>query len=481
VVTPTEMFEHHSSDAVRYWAASARLGIDATFDEQQMRVGRRLAIKILNASRFGLTLEAAEGEIVDPLDRSMLRRLADVVDEATRALEEYEHAKALDVVERFFWGFTDDYLELVKSRAYGTYGAEAAASAIASLRLALSVLLRLFAPFLPYATEEVWSWWRQGSIHRAPWPKAAELTEAAPTADPLVYEVGSWVLGEVRKAKALAKRSLRVEVERVTVRDAPERLAALGVVERDVREAGNVRRSSPRSTSPRSRSPFPAGESAVRFFAGGRRLDARAPEHMPKPDLDGSGPRRPARLAARTDDHVTGRTRRRRRLDVALAAALHTASRQGCSRRRTCRRSPNGSSSRGEPMAGRVRAEYEHLLPYLEDRRRRTAASTLLRAPPRLAYLWFADKPVRLGVFEVGMGGTWDATNLVAGDVAVICPIGLDHPELGATVAEVAAEKAEIVKASKTVVVRDQEPDALAIVKARALEVGTQVLLEHQK
>ncbi|MGH2635244.1 MAG: valine--tRNA ligase, partial [Actinomycetota bacterium] len=186
VVTPTEMFEHHSADAVRYWAASARLGMDATFDEQQMRVGRRLAIKLLNASRFGLSFEAAEGEVADPLDRSMLRRLSEVVGETTRALEDYEHARALDLTERFFWGFTDDYLELVKGRAYGSHGPEAAGSAIASLRLALSTLLRLFAPFLPYVTEEVWSWWREGSVHRAAWPAPEELATSE-GGDPVVY------------------------------------------------------------------------------------------------------------------------------------------------------------------------------------------------------------------------------------------------------------------------------------------------------
>ena len=240
VVTPTEMFERHSADAVRYWAASARLGIDATFDEQQMRVGRRLAIKILNASRFVLSLEAAEAEVSDPLDRSMLRRLSDVVEESTRALEDYEHARALDVTERFFWSFTDDYLELVKSRAYGAHGAAAAGSAVASLRLALGVLLRLFAPFLPYVTEEVWSWWRQGSIHRSPWPAPTELADASAGGDAVVSEVAAWVLGEVRREKALAKRSLRTEAERVVVRDAEGRLKVLGGVERDLREAGNI-------------------------------------------------------------------------------------------------------------------------------------------------------------------------------------------------------------------------------------------------
>jgi valyl-tRNA synthetase len=240
VVTPTAPLEQYGSDAVRYWAASARLGIDATFKEEQIKIGRRLAIKVLNASRFALSLEGTEGAIVDPLDRSMLHRLSEVVGEATRALEDYEHARALDVTERFFWGFTDDYLELVKGRAYGTHGAEAAGSAIASLRLALDVLLRLFAPFLPYVTEEVWSWWRKGSIHRASWPAPGGLEEAAAGADPLGYETAAWVLGEVRKSKALAKRSLRAEVERVVVHDRGERLKALAEVEGDVREAGNV-------------------------------------------------------------------------------------------------------------------------------------------------------------------------------------------------------------------------------------------------
>jgi valyl-tRNA synthetase len=240
VVTPTEMFERHSADAVRYWASNARLGIDATFDEQQMRVGRRLSIKILNASRFALSLGAPEGEIADPLDRSMLHRLAQVAADATRALEDYDHAKALDVTERFFWGFTDDYLELVKSRAYGTHGAQAAGSAIASLRLALSIQLRLFAPFLPYVTEEVWSWWKRGSIHRASWPEPAELAAATAGADPLVCELAAWILGEVRRVKALNRLSLRAEVERVVVRDRRERLRALDGVERDIREAGNI-------------------------------------------------------------------------------------------------------------------------------------------------------------------------------------------------------------------------------------------------
>ncbi|HSL10274.1 MAG TPA: valine--tRNA ligase [Actinomycetota bacterium] len=239
VVVPTEVFERHSSDAVRYWAGSARLGYDAAFDEQQMKVGRRLAIKILNASRFALSMEAAPGDVTEPLDRSMLASLREVVRQATEAFDDYEHAKALDLVERFFWGFTDDYLELVKQRAYGVHGAEKAGSAVAALHQALDVLLRLFAPFLPYVTEEVWSWWREGSVHRAAWPSASEL-DVADGADPEIYEVSAGALTAIRKEKALAKVSLRIPVERATVRDTGARLAKLELGAADLREAGNV-------------------------------------------------------------------------------------------------------------------------------------------------------------------------------------------------------------------------------------------------
>ena len=152
VVTPIDLFDQYGSDAVRYWAASARLGIDTAFEEAQIKVGRKLAIKILNASRFVLSFDAPTGAVTDPLDRSMLETLRGVVREATEALEAYDHARALDAVERFFWGFTDDYLELVKNRVYGNDGPDAAASAGTALRTALDALLRLLAPFLPYVT-----------------------------------------------------------------------------------------------------------------------------------------------------------------------------------------------------------------------------------------------------------------------------------------------------------------------------------------
>jgi valyl-tRNA synthetase len=240
VVVPTEVFDRHGADAVRYWAANARLGVDAAFDEQQMRVGRRLAIKILNASRFALTMEAEPGPVKEPLDLALVGSLVDVVGEATAAFEAYDHAKTLGSVERAFWRFTDDYLELVKQRAYGAHGAAAAGSAVAALRAALDVFLRLLAPFLPYVTEEVWSWWKEGSVHLAPWPAPEDLRGIG-DGDPAVYDVAAEVLGEVRRTKALAKVSLRVPVDRLLVRDRSDRLDRLRLAERDLREAGSVR------------------------------------------------------------------------------------------------------------------------------------------------------------------------------------------------------------------------------------------------
>ncbi|MCU0270900.1 MAG: valine--tRNA ligase [Acidimicrobiales bacterium] len=246
VVTPLHLIERYSADAVRYWSASGRPGTDTAFDEGQMKIGRRLAMKLLNASRFVLGLGGGDGSarrsdlslVTEPLDRALLARLAELVDEATAAFDAYDYARALERTETFFWNFTDQYVELVKGRAYGAHGDEAAWSAQAALQLALSTLLRLFAPFLPYVTEEVWSWWHEGSVHRSPWPEPSTLRTAADDGDPAVYDMAGLVLGEIRKAKTEAKRSLRTEVERVTVRDSEHRLAALAAARNDVCEAG---------------------------------------------------------------------------------------------------------------------------------------------------------------------------------------------------------------------------------------------------
>jgi len=243
VVTPIHLIERYGADAVRYWAASGRPGTDTAFDEGQMKIGRRLAIKLLNASRFALGLGGRERDmavVVEPLDRAMLAGLAQLVDDATAAFDGYDYARALERTESFFWTWTDEYLELVKGRAYGARGDDAAASARAALQLGLSTLLRLFAPFLPYATEEVWSWWQEGSVHRSPWPDVHHLREVAADGRPLVLSVAAEVLSEIRKAKTEARRSLKAPVAAVTVQDSPPRLEALRAALDDVVEAGVV-------------------------------------------------------------------------------------------------------------------------------------------------------------------------------------------------------------------------------------------------
>ncbi|MCH1883417.1 valine--tRNA ligase [Agrococcus sp. ARC_14] len=217
VVTPLGMLEDHGSDGVRYWAASSRLGVDATLDPQNpkmIKIGRRLAMKVLNAAKFVLAMEGAPGEVTERLDREMLAELATVVRAATRAFDGYDHAKALEVTEAFFWTFCDDYLELVKERAYAG-DEEGRGSAIAALRLAIDVQLRLLAPFLPFATEEVWSWSHEDSIHLASWPTDEELGCGVDAlgngATGMLATVGQALIG-IRRAKTDAKASQKTPV-----------------------------------------------------------------------------------------------------------------------------------------------------------------------------------------------------------------------------------------------------------------------------
>ncbi|MGD9957446.1 MAG: valine--tRNA ligase [Candidatus Nanopelagicales bacterium] len=242
VVTPMGLLDQHGADAVRYWAASGRPGTDTAFDEGQMKIGRRLAIKLLNASKFVLGLGAALptdlAVVTDPLDRAMLAELAGVVAEATAAYDDYNYARALEVSEQFFWSFCDDHVELVKDRAYGGRGEEGAASAKAALALALSVQLRQFAPVLPFVTEVVWSWWLGGSVHRAAWPSVDELAGA--TGDAAVVADVALALSGIRKAKSEAKASMRADVERATVSAPAAAADRLRLAAGDLAAAGRV-------------------------------------------------------------------------------------------------------------------------------------------------------------------------------------------------------------------------------------------------
>ncbi|MFF8641430.1 valine--tRNA ligase [Streptomyces sp. NPDC015345] len=245
VVTPDRLLAEHGSDAVRYWAASGRPGTDTAFDAGQMKIGRRLAMKLLNVGRFVLSLGDAPGDapgpaaVTEPLDRALLAALASTAQEATAAFDAFDYARALERTEQFFWRFCDDYVELVKARAYGDRGdAAATRSARAALRTALDVLLRLFAPVLPFVTEEVWSWWRDGSVHRAAWPDACALREYA--GDAAVLTTAAEAIAAVRKAKSQARLSMRAEVAGVLVTAERATLDRFAAALGDVRAAGRI-------------------------------------------------------------------------------------------------------------------------------------------------------------------------------------------------------------------------------------------------
>ncbi|MEX3598312.1 valine--tRNA ligase [Kocuria carniphila] len=250
VVVPTDVLEKYGSDAVRYWAASARLGADTAYDEGQMKIGRRLAIKLLNASKFVLAQGVTEASVlgsgtdesvvVNGLDRALLAQLADVVTRATTAFQEYEYARALQLIESFFWTFTDDYVELVKDRAYGSRGEAAQASVHAALATTLDTMLRLFAPFIPFATEEVWSWWRSGSVHRASWPVTDGFAGLAQQSDPEVLTVVGEALSGLRKSKSEAKVKQRTAVTSATVSGPTAQLEQLRAGLDDLKAAGNA-------------------------------------------------------------------------------------------------------------------------------------------------------------------------------------------------------------------------------------------------
>ena len=242
VVTPMSLLDEYSADAVRYWAASGRPGTDTAFDVGQMKIGRRLAIKILNASKFVLGLNATQNDaaITEAVDKALLAQLAKTVEQATNAFEDFNYARALEVAESFFWNFTDDYVELVKVRAYSETDLAGAASAKAALATTLDALLKLFAPFLPFVTEEVWSWWQEGTVHRSPWPDSSTLAALAGDGEAAMVADIAEALSQIRKSKSDAKVSMRAAIETATIAANDHVVQRLTLAAKDLQAAGSI-------------------------------------------------------------------------------------------------------------------------------------------------------------------------------------------------------------------------------------------------
>ncbi|HEU4456555.1 MAG TPA: valine--tRNA ligase [Longimicrobium sp.] len=238
---PEEWMDRYTADGVRYWAAGARLGVDTTFDENVLKVGQRLQIKLFNAARFVHLQPEDGGAITNEIDRAFLHDLRRAAERMTALLEAFDHAQALAEAERFFWsGFTDNYVELVKTRV--RRGGGDGASAAAALRLALGVLVRMFAPYLPFVTEEIWSWSAGdgGSVHRAPWPDARDFAEVPEPEDAESFAAAVAAITAVRRWKGEAGMSPGAPLGRIELAGSAENLARLRRVLGDVVDAARV-------------------------------------------------------------------------------------------------------------------------------------------------------------------------------------------------------------------------------------------------
>lgn len=246
VLTPMHLLDSYGSDAVRYWSAGAKLGVDTAFDEKVLKVGKRLVLKLFNASKLVLSMSGPDLPPSRPLDLGFLTRLRELVERASRQMDGFEFATALDEIERFFWGsFTDTYAELVKNRARAEDDPEGRGSAVNALQIGLKALLRLFAPFLPYITEECWSWGYaahegQPSIHRAPWPTVAELSGFA--GDGADFDAAVAALQAVHRAKTQAGASVGRQVAFLRLAASPAAAARLARLLPDVLAAARVER-----------------------------------------------------------------------------------------------------------------------------------------------------------------------------------------------------------------------------------------------
>ena len=251
VVTPESLIDQYSSDALRYWAAKAKLGSDTIYDENVFKIGQRLATKMFNASKFVfLQIEDVEDKwlgpenITEAVDRVWIEKLNKVIEDSTKFFEDYNYSGVLSQVESAFWEFCDIYLELVKTRAYKLKDSGAGRSALASLSYTWKSFIKLFAPFLPYICEEVWSWnfaekENAPSVHKSVWPKPLELTDKK-EAGPLI-DMAKEALNALRGEKTTAQKSLRWPIEALVLKGQGNDLERFREIEKDIAFSSNLK------------------------------------------------------------------------------------------------------------------------------------------------------------------------------------------------------------------------------------------------
>ena len=282
-LTPENLIKTYSADAVRYWAAKARLGQDTVYDENLFKMGKRLVTKIFNASRFiqmqveDISLTVLEDNLKDitaPIDQAWLKALLNTKNQALNCLQNYNHAGALELIEQHFWTFCDNYLELVKARVYQLKDQAEGLSGKRVLDYSLYTFLKLFAPYLPYVTEEIWSG-RYGkeasSIHSSLWldqnrlkqitqeldlmllnrlidkPSFGEVTAVSAKLQKsnedkqFLLENAFSILEQIRGGKTELQKSLASPLKHLEITAKPYHLKEFGLYKEDIARAAHVR------------------------------------------------------------------------------------------------------------------------------------------------------------------------------------------------------------------------------------------------
>lgn len=247
VVTPQHLIDNYGADSVRYWASRAKLGVDTAFEEKVMAQGKKLINKIFNACKFVFNIVDVSQfrdykncikHITEPTDISWQQKMNESVKQAGKYFEAYDYAGALEVIEKRFWDFCDNYLEIVKKRAYSSEDN----SAVASLIYTIDTFLKIFAPFCPFITEEIYQvrpWGTEDtSIHLTQWPDKNLFEKSS--IDGQLYDYISEVTSYIRKAKTEANVSQKTEVKKVEIFAPKEVLNKIKQGIKDIENVGSL-------------------------------------------------------------------------------------------------------------------------------------------------------------------------------------------------------------------------------------------------